>query len=124
MLNGGEDPSVTGTSAEIPADRLPDSELFRIGIVFKEPVYGHQQAGSTESALHRASLYKRLLDIREVPVNREALNRGNTPIDCRGSQYQATADDLVVKTDGAGPTLTLFAGVLGSGKSEAFPEHP
>src|SRR5215217_2404349 len=67
-LEGGEDPAVAGTAAQVPGDGFAQRQLVSVVPTVQQVVHGHNHPGDAEAALDSALLHEGPLDIGQLAL--------------------------------------------------------
>src|SRR5829696_2994050 len=122
-VEGGEDPAVAGTAAQVAGDGLTQRQLVGVGPTVQQVVHGHDHPGDAEAALDSALLHEGPLHIGQLALGAQPFDRADLAADRVGGQDAAGGDQDTVQHERAGAALALLAGILGTGQAEAFAQH-
>src|SRR3989304_3737410 len=123
VLDSFDDLDVPGTAAQMADHCFADFILTRIWVVVQQRLCGEDKTWRTKSALYAAFLHKRFLDLIENTTFSETFNRQDILALRLDREIEAGVYRLAVDENCACAALTLLAGALGPGQSEAFPQH-
>src|ERR1700722_18263545 len=119
-----DDLLITGTTAKIAADRLANFFLRWIGIASQQRMGRHEHARSTEAALQRMELAKRILQYAQpLRVGRQALDGGDLCAIGLHREKQAGKHPVAVQKNGAGAAHAVFAAGMRAGEIKRFTQE-
>ena len=103
---------VAGAAAEVALEPEPDLALGRVGVLLEQRDRGEHHARGAEAALQPMLLVERLLDRMQLPVARQALDRGDRRAVGLDREHRARLHRLAVDEHRARTTARRVAADL------------
>ena len=123
-LDGIHDLLVARAAAQIAGNRLADFDAVRARIGSQQRLARQDHARDAETALHRAVINKRLLQIAGTAVRAaHAFDRDHLAAAGLGRQRQAAIDQPPIQQHRAGPALADPTALLGAGQAEGIAQE-
>src|SRR5215212_3273803 len=91
-VEGGEDPAIAGAAAEVPGDGLAQRQLVSVWPAVQQVVHGDDHPRDAEAALDGALLDEGPLDVGQLALGAQPLDRADVAADGVAGQHAAGGD--------------------------------
>src|ERR1700679_4305324 len=124
LFDGGANPRVGGTAADVAAHRVVDVLVGRLRLLIQQRGSGHNLARLAVATLHDVERQPGLLYLLPVRGIANRLDGGDFLRTDRGERRHASADGRAVEVDGAAPTQRQHSPELCPFHVQQVTQHP